>query len=142
MKSQKRFKGMSYGKVQQSNSNARSQLKQKDRQWLKDNGYRNVGWENVIALYQKIEELLEKYPLEDMSLEELFLEAERIGSKYQTPAEIEEFNQQFSKEVAEIGELIDRQFPDTEVEMIDFGQTTAKKPQKKRNQKTYRTAKL
>ncbi|MBD3880579.1 hypothetical protein IFO70_02290 [Phormidium tenue FACHB-886] len=133
---------MSYGKVQQSNSNARSQLKQKDRQWLKDNGYRNVGWENVIALYQKIEELLEKYPLEDMSLEELFLEAERIGSKYQTPAEIEEFNQQFSKEVAEIGELIDRQFPDTEVEMIDFGQTTAKKPQKKRNQKTYRTAKL
>lgn len=142
MKSQRRFNGMSYGELQRANSNTRSQLKQEEQKWLRGNGYRNVGWQDVIALYQKIEELLEKFRIEDMSLEELFLEADRIGNKYLTPAEREEFNQRFSKEVAEIGELVDRQFPDTEIEVIDFSQPTAKKSQRKRNQKTYRTAKL
>ena len=133
---------MSYSEVQHANSNNRSKLMQEDQQWLKSNGYKNVGWENVIKLYQKIEELLDKSKFQDMSLEELFLEADRIGNKYLTPNEIEEFNQQLAQEVADIGELIDQQFPDTEIEMVNYSKETNKKPQRKRNQKTYRTTKL
>ncbi|MUG96650.1 hypothetical protein F7734_31650 [Scytonema sp. UIC 10036] len=77
-----------------------------------------------------------------MTLEELFLEADRIGNKYLTPNEIEEFNQQLSKEVAEIGDLIEQQFPDTEIEIIDYSNTITKKSRQQRNQKTYRTTKL
>lgn len=142
-KSQPRtFNGMSYSKLQRSNSKNRDKLKPEDRKWLKENGYRNVGWENAIKLYQQIEEILGKYQFEDMSLEELFLEADRIGNKYLSTQEIEEYNQQLSKEVTEIGEIIDQQFPDTEIEVIDYSQKPSKKSQKKRNQKTYRTAKL
>lgn len=141
-KSQKRsFNGMRYVEVQRANSDNRGNLKPEARKWLKSNGYKNVGWDNVINLYQKIEELLESAQLEEMSLEDLFLEADRIGNKYLTPEEIATFNQQLSQEVAEIGALIDQQFPDTEIEVIDYSQETPKKPQNKRNQKTYRTAK-
>jgi hypothetical protein len=146
MTSQKRqkrnFSGMSYVEVQRTNSENRCKLKKDEQKWLKNNGYKNVGWNHVIQLYQKIEEFLEPSPFDKMSLEELFLEADRIGDKYLEPEEIADFNQQLSKEVSEISDLIDRQFPDTTIEVIDFSQTTAKKPQKKRNQKTYRTAKL
>jgi hypothetical protein len=142
-KSQKRdFNGMSYGEVQRTNSENRSNLKKEDQKWLKDNGYKNVGWDNVITLYRKVEELLGKSRFEDMSLEELFLEADRIGNKYLTSDEIKEFNQLLSQEVTEIGDLVDKQFPDTEIEVIDFSQKIAKKPYKKPNQKTYRTTKL
>ncbi|GAB1540387.1 hypothetical protein NUACC21_30560 [Scytonema sp. NUACC21] len=136
------FNGMSYGEVQCANSKNRKKLKKEHQKWLKDNNYKNVGWNNVINLYQKIEEFLDKSQFEDMTLEELFLEADRIGNKYLTPNEIEEFNQQFSKEVAEIGSLIEQQFPDTEIEVIDYSKKTTKKSWQKRNQKTYRTAKL
>ncbi len=143
-KSQKRdFNGMSYSEVQRANSENRSNLKKEDQKWLKDNGYKNAGWDKVITLYRKVEELLEdKSGFEDMSLEELFLEADQIGNKYLTPEEIKEFNQQLSQEVIEIGELVDKQFPDTEIEVIDFSQKIAKKPHKKLHQKTYRTTKL
>ena len=141
-KSQKRnFNGLSYSHVQRTNSENRGKLKREDQKWLKDNGYKNVGWNNVISLYQKIEELLDQSRFEEMSLEELFLEADRVGNKYLTPEEIATFNQQLSQEVAEIGELIEQQFPDTEIEVVDYGKTP-RKSQKKRNQKTYRTAKL
>lgn len=137
----RKFNGMSYSEIQRTNSQNRSQLRKEDQKWLKDNRYKNVGWDHVINLYQKIEELLDKAPFENMSLEELFLEADRIGNKYQTTEEINEFNQQLSKEVSEIEKLVDQQFPDTEIEVIDFSQKTAK-PNRKRNQKTYRTVKL
>lgn len=136
------FKEMSYREVQRTNSENRSKLKKESQQWLKNNGYKNLGWDKVIDLYQKIEELLEQSKLEAMSLEELFLEADRIGNKYLDSDEISEFQQQLSKEVAEIGKLIDQQFPDTEMEVIDYSQKTKQKSQKKRNQKTYRTTKL
>lgn len=121
-KAQKRnFSGMSYHEVQRANSNNKDKLHKEDKKWLKDNGYRNVGWNNVVSLYQKIEEFLNKYRLEDWTLEDLFLEADRIGNKYLTKQEIEDYSQKLSKEVSEISEEIDRQFPDTEVETIDFG---------------------
>lgn len=50
-----------------------------------------------------------------MSLEELFLEADRIGNKYSIYQKKEEFNQQLAKEIAEISELTDQQFPDVEL---------------------------
>jgi hypothetical protein len=131
-KSRKRsFKAMSYAQVQRANSTNRASLKPEHQHWLKENGYKNVGWDRVIALYEKIEEFLDKAPFEEMSLEELFLEADRIGNKYQTPEEINQFNQQFAHEVNEIAELVDQQFPDTEVEFVDFG-AAGKKTQKKR----------
>jgi hypothetical protein len=140
MKSKKRnFQGMSYGEVQRHNSKSRIKLEQEDQKWLKGNNYKNIGWQNVIALYQKIEEFLDKLPFADMSLEELFLEADRIGDKYQTPQEKAEFNQQLTQEITEIGELIDQQFPDTEIEIVDYSQNLTKPTQKKRDHKTYRT---
>lgn len=142
-KSQKRsFQGMSYSEVQCTNSKNRTKLDHEETKWLKSNGYKNIGWQNIISLYQKIEELRDKSQFEDMSLEELFLEADRIGDKYQTPQEKAEFNQQLSKEVAEIGDLIDKRFPDTEIEIIDYSKNLTKTSSHKHNQKTYRTTKI
>jgi hypothetical protein len=118
--------GMSYREVQSSNTLNRAKLSKEDQKWLKENQYKNVGWDAVIKLHQKIEELLN--PLVDLTLEDLFLEADRIGSKYQTAEEIQEFNQQFAEEVSKVSETIDRQFPDTEIEVIDFSRSA--KPRK------------
>jgi predicted XRE-type DNA-binding protein len=136
------FKEMSYREVQRTNSENRSKLTKESQQWLKQNGFKNVGWDKVIELYQKIEELLAQAKFEDMSLEELFLEADRIGNKYLDSDEVNEFQQQLAKEVAEIGELIDQQFPDTEIEVIDYSKKTKQKSQQRRNKKNYRTTKL
>ena len=114
------FNGMSYREAQRSNSESRSKLQKEDRKWLKNHHYKNAGWENVIAFYQKVQEFLDKYRLNDWSLEDLFLEADRIGNKYQTREEIEEFHQKMAQEVNEIAEELDRQFPDTEAEVIDY----------------------
>lgn len=120
------FKNMSYCEVQSSNSNKRKSLHKKDQKWLKDNGYKNVGWEQVIKLYQKIEDFLGKYKLEDFTLEELFLEADRIGNQYLSKQEIQIFNQKLAKEVNKVAEEIERQFPDTTFEFIDFSQQIKK----------------
>jgi hypothetical protein len=115
------FQGMNYRELQKANSQTRSQLSKESQKLLRASGLKNIGWDNVIALHQRIQELLDSDRVsEDLSLEELFLEVDRIGKKYQTQEEIEEFNQKLAKEVAEIGELVDRQFPDTEPEIIDF----------------------
>ncbi len=117
-KSKKRkFKGMSYYEVQHANSEHRNKLHKEEQKWLKNNGYKNVGWDNVIKLYDFLKII-------DNSLEELFLEADRIGNKYLTNQEIEKFNQILSKEINEIAEEFDRQFPDTEIEIIDFSRKT------------------
>lgn len=120
------FSGMSYRDVQRSNSDRRGKLPQKDQKWLKEKGYRNVGWDNVIKLYQKINELLIQPTSEEDTLEELFLQADRIGNKYQTPEEIAAFNQQLLTEVNEISDEIDRQFPNSEMEFIDYSQSSRK----------------
>jgi hypothetical protein len=137
-KSKKRkFNGMSYREVQSINSEKRNNLKKEDQKWLKDNVYKNVGWDNIINLYQKIEEFLDKYPLKDLTLEELFLETDRIGNKYLTSQEIEEFNYKFSKEVNDIAEEIDKQFPNTEIEVINFSNKNNYSFRRKRNRKSY-----
>lgn len=129
------FSGMSYREVQRSNSSRKSQLPKTEQRWLKENGYRNVGWDNIIKLYQKINDLLASSEADDPSLEELFLKADRIGNKYQTPEEIEAFNQALRTEVEAISDAIDKQFPD-EFEFVDYSQkarqTAKSKPSKKR----------
>ena len=126
-KSKKRlFSGMGYREVQRSNSNRRSKLPKKDQTWLKEQGYKNVGWDNVIALYQRINELLLQPDPNEDTLEELFLKADRIGNKYQTSEEIADFNRKLAAEVNEIADKVDQQFPESEMEFVDYSQPKTK----------------
>jgi hypothetical protein len=134
----RKFNGLSYREVQSINSSNRAKLKKEDQKWLRENGYKNVGWDNIISLYEKIKDFLDRDKLDELTLEDLFLEADRIGNKYQTSQEIEEFNQKLSQEIGEISVEIDNQFPDTEIEFIDFSGNATKK----RNSKSYKTVKL
>ncbi|HEY9600060.1 MAG TPA: hypothetical protein V6C85_00495 [Allocoleopsis sp.] len=130
---------MGYREVQRLNAMRRSKLPKTNQIWLKENGYKNVGWDNIIQLYQKINELLAQPNADDEpTLEELFLEADRIGQKYQTREEIEAFNQQMTVAVSAISDLIDQQFPDTEVEAIDYSQTARSQARKRQSRKKNR----
>jgi len=126
----RQFINMSYREVQRANSINRSKLHKKEQKLLKESGYKNLGWANVISLYEKIEEFLEKTKLEDLTLEDLFLEADRVGNKYLTAQEIEEFNQKMFNEVSKISEEVDKQFPDTEIEVIDFSRKSTNRRKK------------
>ena len=135
--------GFGYRDLQKQNSKLRQKLVTKDQEWLKTNNYRNVGWINVIALFDKINDLLEVEELADLSLEELFLEVDRIGNKYQEPEEIQEFDQAMAVEAEAISEIIDRIFPDTEPESIDFRYLhPVTKKRTSSQHKTYRTIKV
>lgn len=123
------FNGMSYRDVQRANSNNRRKLHREDQKWLKAHQFKNAGWDNVVSLYEKINEFLAQYQLAGLSLEDLFLEADRIGNKYLTAEEIADFNQKLAQEVEQISEQIDQQFPDTEIEIIDF-RATGKPPKR------------
>ncbi|MFE4108052.1 hypothetical protein [Almyronema epifaneia] len=130
-KRQKRsFSGLSYRAIQRSNTTRKSQLPQEQQTWLKENSYKNVGWDNVIKLYQKIEQLIAPSEADEPSLEDLFLQADRIGQKYQTDAEIAAFNQQLSAEVNAISDMVDQQFPEVELEVVDYS-TNRSAPKKK-----------
>ncbi|MCU0565375.1 MAG: hypothetical protein MUF49_02115 [Oculatellaceae cyanobacterium Prado106] len=131
-KAAKQFNGMSYTEVQRHNTQRRAQISPTDQKWLKQNGYRNVGWENIVRLYQQITDLIEKSQIADLSLEELFLEADRIGQPYQTAEEIADFNQQLAQTVDAIATQVDRQFPDTEIEIIDYGSGKKRSPKVRR----------
>lgn len=133
------FSGMGYHEVQRSNSIRRSKLSETNQLGLKENGYKNVGWDNVIRLYQKINELLAQPDADDeLTLEELFLEADRIGQKYQTREEIEAFNQLMAAEVSAISDLVDQQFPETEFEVIDYSQTSRSQGKTRQSRKKFR----
>lgn len=120
-KSNKRlFSSMGYREVQRANSSRRAQLSKAEQGLLKQQGYINVGWDNVIALYQKLNELSLRPKEGEDTLEELFLKADRIGNKYQTAEEIADFNRKLATEVNEIADAIDQQFPETETESIDY----------------------
>jgi hypothetical protein len=116
----RKFSGMSYREVQKSNSMRRKHINKNQQIWLKKNGYKNVGWDYVIKLYQKINDLLIKSDPDELSLEELFLNVDRLGEKYQTKEEIQDFHQEMAKIAQEISHLIDEQFPETDMEIIDF----------------------
>ncbi len=141
-KKSRTFQRMSYRQVQHHNSKKREKLNKEDRQWLKNNNYKNIGWNNVINLYYKLDEILDKYRIDDLSLEELFLEADRLGNKYQTSQERQAFDRALAKEVNEIAEEIDKQFPDDTLEIIDFSKNGKNKSRNRRDRKSYRTVKI
>lgn len=121
------FKRMSYRQIQRKNSRNRKLLIQEKQQWLKDNGYSNLGWQNVINLYNKIQEFQQAENIKSLSLEELFLEADRIGNKYYQPQEIQQRNLKIAKELNEIADIIEAQFPDRLTEVIDYSRTARKR---------------
>ena len=123
-KSKKRlFSGMSYREVQRSNANRRGLLDKTVQRTLKAEGYKNVGWDNVVALYQKINALMLQHDPAEETLEDLFLKAERVGNKYQTTEEIAAFNQKLAAEVNKAADKIERQFPEPEGgEFVDYSQ--------------------
>jgi hypothetical protein len=123
----KTFQGMNYRQVQKSNSKKRLELQPEEQKWLKNNHYKNIGWNNVINLFNKIKEFLDADKIEDLTLEELFLEADRIGNKYLSNQEIREFEDTLAQQVNQIAVMIDKQFPDSEIEIIDFSSKNNKK---------------
>jgi predicted lactoylglutathione lyase len=116
----KEFNGMGYRQVQLSNSDNKAKITSEEVQLLKNSGYKNVGWKKVTQLYLKLQEMLTLPYRENWSLDELFMEADRIGRKYQSADEIATFEKQFTMLSQEIDDEIDRHFPDTEAELIDF----------------------
>ncbi len=122
----RKFNGMSYREVQSANSKNRNKIDREYQKWLKDNNYKNIGWDNIIHLSKKLAEF-------DLTLEELFLEADSVGNKYLTDRELENFNQKLSKEVNNIAEEIDKMFPASEIEVIDFSKKTNNRSRKKHN---------
>jgi hypothetical protein len=135
--------GFGYRELQQENSQLRQQLANENREILKVNGYRNVGWPNVIALFDKISNMLEIEKLVEFDLDSLFLEVDRIGNKYQSPEEIQTFQAAMAFEAEEISEIIDRVFPDNEPESIDFSAAKHQKQwQRSTQRKTYQTIKV
>ena len=62
----------------------------------------------------------QKETVKSLSLEELFLEADRIGNKYLNSQEINQRNQRIAQELNEIAEIIDSQYPDQTLEVIDY----------------------
>lgn len=114
------FQGMNYRKVQRKNSRNRQQLTKEHQAWLKKHSYRNVGWNNVIKLFKKIEEIQEQETVKSLSLEDLFIEADRIGNKYVDSKKINQRHQKIAKELDEIADIIDRHYPDRIIEVIDY----------------------
>lgn len=117
------FEGMRYRQVQRKNSRNRKLLLKEQQKWLKDRGFLNVGWNNIIDLFKKIKEIQQEENIKSLSLEELFLEADRIGNKYLDTKEINQRNLAIAKEVNQIADIIDEQFTDNTVETIDYAQT-------------------
>lgn len=114
------FEGMRYRQVQHKNSRNKNLLLKEQQKWLKAEGYRNVGWNNVIDLFKKIKEIQEEEHIKSLDLEELFLEADRIGNKYLDNQEINRRNLLIAKELNQITNIMDKQFPDNTVEVIDY----------------------
>jgi hypothetical protein len=142
-----RSDGLNYRDLQKANGQRRDRLTKADRAELKRLGFRNVGWDNVIRLSQHLDELLGPAPDPNLpdpnlpdpdlpSLESLFLEADRIGNAYQSTEEIAAFNQALAEASSAVDEAIDRQFPDNDVEIIQFqpnpvrGRSAQRKPRR------------
>lgn len=118
---------MGYRQVQRKNSRNRKLLIKEQQKWLKDKGYKNVGWNDVISLYNKLQEIQQEENIKSLSLEELFIEADRIGNKYLDSKEINQRNLAIAKELNQIADLVDEQFPDNTVEVIDYAHVSRRK---------------
>lgn len=117
------FQGMGYRQVQRKNTRNKKLLVKEQQQWLKKNDYRNVGWQNVIDLFNKIQEIQQTENIKKLTLEELFIEADLIGNKYLDSKEINQHNLKIARELNEIADIIDSWSVDNTVEIIDYSQT-------------------
>ena len=133
------YQQLSYRELQAHNKQTRSQLRREDQQALKINGFKNVGWTAAIELYEKIADYLTQYKLAEDSLDELFLEADRIGNQYQSSEEIAAFQAALAAEVEAIENLVDEQFPDNQPEVIDYGTPKTRRPPGKKPKGTLST---
>ncbi|MFA9202033.1 MAG: hypothetical protein ACEQSC_00580, partial [Candidatus Nanopelagicaceae bacterium] len=120
MANRKEFQGLDYRQLQRVNSTQKQQLREEELMILKNEGHKNIGWESVIRLQKRIQELLTSVYRKGWGLDQLFLEADRIGRKYQSSTEIAVYEEQLTILSMEIDDVIDEQFPDTEVEIISF----------------------
>jgi hypothetical protein len=133
------YKDFTYRSLQKNNSVERAKLSKAQQSALASNGLQNVGWDHIIKLR---EELIKISLAQNTTLEDLFINADRIANKYQSAEEISEFNQKMSESAARISDLIDSQFPPGDkVEFIDFGTKTTSNAQNKgrKGLKKYRT---
>jgi hypothetical protein len=139
-----RSDGLNYRDLQKANGQRRDRLAKTDRAELKHQGFRNVGWDNVIRLSKRLDELFGPTPDPNLpdpnlsdpdlpSLESLFLEADRIGNVYQSAEEIAAFNQALAEASNAVDEAIDRQFPDNDVEIVHFQSSPVRGRSAKRN---------
>ncbi len=126
---------MGYRKLQRKNTRNRNLLSKDHQKWLKDHNYKNVGWEQIISLYQKILDLQREEQINDLSLEELFLEADRVGNKYLSGQEIQAQQQKIAVELNEITEILDTQLPPQQAEVIDYSQKKMSKKNRSRRVK-------
>jgi hypothetical protein len=131
--------GLGYRGMQQANAARRDRLSKADRAALRQQGFRNVSWDHVIRLSQRLDELLNKPELDQSdlpSLDSLFLEADRIGNVYQSAEEIAAFNQALAEASSAVDEAIEAHFPDNEVEIVHFqsspspGRSAKRKPRR------------
>jgi hypothetical protein len=120
MATRKEFQGLGYRQLQRVNSTQKQQLQAEELITLKNEGHKNTGWESIICLQRRIQELLTSVYRAGWDLDQLFLEADRIGQKYQSPTEIAVYEEKITLLSVEIDDVIDEQFPDTEVEIISF----------------------
>jgi hypothetical protein len=120
MATRKEFQGLGYRQLQRVNSTQKQQLQAEELITLKNEGHKNIGWESVIRLQKRIQELSTSVYRTGWDLDQLFLEADRIGQKYQSSTEIAVHEEQLTLLSMEIDDAIDEQFPDTEVEIISF----------------------
>lgn len=116
----RQYNGMSYRALQAHNRASRAELSNSDQIKLRQEGLKNTGWENVIRLHDAIERLQALRYLKDLSLGELFLEADRTGDKYLSSAEQEESQRKLAIAANRVDEVIDHIFPDNQVEVIDY----------------------
>ncbi|OKH18442.1 hypothetical protein [[Limnothrix rosea] IAM M-220] len=116
----KLYQNKSYRDLQVENKINRNALSKKQQHQLKTEGYRNIGWAKVIQLYEKLKQINLLKSVEDVTLEELFIDADRIGNKYQTKKEIQDFQERLNQVNQEIADSVDKLFPDDDVEIFDF----------------------
>lgn len=112
-KGQKQYNGKNYRELQSHNKKQRQGLSPPEQQQLKKEGYKNLGWKNVIALWEKLQEIQLLKEVEETTLESLFIDATRIGRKYLTDKEMNDFYQELAQVNQEISDQIDEIFSDS-----------------------------
>ena len=95
---------------------------------------RSLRAENLLAK-RAGDRMAKAQPKEELgeSLGQLFLEADRVGSKYQSPEEAKAYQRKLNEAIAQFGDEVDKQFPDGGGSSANYGKT---QPQAQRTKVT------